>query len=127
MQICRYADVSDGIKNEIKAINEGEENNYGKDYMKIKFSFNDDLPLNKPLKFHAVTIIIRSVFEEGGKRYRQVFQMTLGMNYKNTTIRKKQCFRRNDTNKTSLSKEYELFHYWYFKDVGFKFELLFWI
>ena len=73
MQICRYADVSDGIKNEIKAINEGEENNYGKDYMKIKFSFNDDLPLNKPLKFHAMTIIIRSVFEEGGKRYRQVF------------------------------------------------------
>ena len=73
MQICRYADVSDGIKNEIKAINEGEENNYGKDYMKIKFSFNDDLPLNKPLKFHAMTIIIRSVFEEGGKLYLQAF------------------------------------------------------
>ena len=73
MQICRYADVSDGIKNEIKAINEGEENNHGKDYMKIKFSFNDDLPLNKPLKFHAMTIIIRSVFEEGGKFYSQGF------------------------------------------------------
>ena len=27
-----------------------------------------------------------------------------------------------DTNKTSASKEYMLFHYWYFKDVGFKFE-----
>ena len=25
-------------------------------------------------------------------------------------------------NKTSLSKEYMLCHYWYFKDVGFKFE-----
>ena len=28
-----------------------------------------------------------------------------------------------DTNKTSLSKECMLCHYWYFKDVGFKFEL----
>ena len=27
-----------------------------------------------------------------------------------------------DTNKTSASKECELCHYWYFKDVGFKFE-----
>ena len=65
----KYADVWDGIKNEIKAINGGEENNYGKDYMKIKFNSDDDLPLNKPLKFHAMTIIIRSVFEEGGKLY----------------------------------------------------------
>ena len=27
-----------------------------------------------------------------------------------------------DTNKTSASKECMLRHYWYFKDVGFKFE-----
>ena len=27
-----------------------------------------------------------------------------------------------DTNKTSLSKECMLSHYWYFRDVGFKFE-----
>ena len=65
----KYAHVWDGIKNKIKAINDGEENNYEKDYMKIKFNSDDDLPLNKPLKFHAMTIIIRSVFEEGGKLY----------------------------------------------------------
>ena len=41
--------------------------------MKIKFNSDDDLPLNKALKFHAMTIIIRSVFEEDGKRYPQVF------------------------------------------------------
>ena len=68
----KYADVWDGIKNEIKTINGGKENDYGKDYMKIKFNSDDDLPLNKPLKFHAMTIIIRSVFEEGGKLYLQV-------------------------------------------------------
>ena len=69
----KYADVWDGIKNEIKAINGGKENDYGKDYMKIKFNSDDDLPLNKPLKFHAMTIIIRSVFEWGGKLYPQAF------------------------------------------------------
>ena len=41
--------------------------------MKIKFNSDDDLPLNKPLKFHAMTIIIRSVFEEDGKLYAQIF------------------------------------------------------
>ena len=41
--------------------------------MKIKFNSDDDLPLKKPLRFRALTIIIRSVFEEDGKRYLQVF------------------------------------------------------
>ena len=41
--------------------------------MKIKFNSDDDLPLNKPLKFHNVAIIIRCAFEENGKLYPQVF------------------------------------------------------
>ena len=68
----KFADVWNGIKNKIKTINGGKENDYGKDYMKIKFNSDDDLPLNKPLKFHAMTIIIRSVFEDG-KLYPQLF------------------------------------------------------
>ena len=39
--------------------------------MKIKFNSDDDLPLNKQLKFHNMTI--RFVFEEDGKLYPQVF------------------------------------------------------
>ena len=57
----------------MKTINGGEKNDYGKDYIKIKFDSDDDLPLNESLKFHAMTIIIRSVFEEGGKLYLQFF------------------------------------------------------
>ena len=45
---------------------------YGKDFMKIKFNSDDDLPLSKPSKFHAMTMIIRSIFEEDGKLYPQV-------------------------------------------------------
>ena len=41
--------------------------------MKIKCNSDDDLPLNKPLEVHIMTIIIRSVFEEDGKLYPQVF------------------------------------------------------
>ena len=61
------------FKNEIKTINGGKENDYKKGYMKITYNSDDDLPLNKPLKFHAITIIIRSVFEEDGKLYLQIF------------------------------------------------------
>ena len=46
---------------------------YEKDYMEIKFNFDDDLPLNKPLKFDMMTTIISFVFEEDGKLYPQVF------------------------------------------------------
>ena len=70
--LIKYADDWDGIKDEIKAINGGEENDYGKDYMKLQFNSDDDLRLNKPLKFHAMTITIRSIFE-GGKLYPPVF------------------------------------------------------
>ena len=41
--------------------------------MKIKFNSDDDLPLNKLLKFRVMTIIIRSVINEDGKFYPQVF------------------------------------------------------
>ena len=62
----KYEDVWDGVK---KKINYTKENNYENDYMKIKFNSDDNLPLNKPLKFHNMTITIRSVFEEDGKLY----------------------------------------------------------
>ena len=65
--------VFNGIRDKIKAINDGKENDYENNYMKIKFNSDDDLPLNKPLKFRLVTITIRSVFKEDGKLYLQVF------------------------------------------------------
>ena len=63
-----------------------KENDYGKNYMKIKFNSEDYLPLNKPLKSHALSIIIRSVFQEGGKLYPQCFQTTLCIIYKNAAL-----------------------------------------
>ena len=54
--IKKYADVWNRIKNQIKAINGGKENDYVKHYMKIKFNSDDEFPLNEPLKFHAMAI-----------------------------------------------------------------------
>ena len=69
----KYNDVFNGIRDKIKEIN-SDECDYEKDYMKIKFNSDDNLPLNNSLKFHNITITIRSVFEEAGKLYPQVFQ-----------------------------------------------------
>ena len=68
----KYNDVFNGIRDKIKEIN-SDEFDYEKDYIKIKFNSDNNLPLNKPLKFHNMTITIRPVFEEDGKRYRQIF------------------------------------------------------
>ena len=56
----KYNDFFDGIK--IEEIN-SDKCDYEKDYLKIKFNSDDDLPLNKPLKYKIYkTITIRSVF-----------------------------------------------------------------
>ena len=46
---------------------------YEKNYVRIRVDTDDDLPLNKQLKFPTLTIIIRCVFQEGEKLYPQVY------------------------------------------------------
>ena len=72
IKLKKNKDVWNGIKSKIKEINVSHWD-YEKDFMKIKFNSDDDLSLNKPLKFQAMNILIRSVFEEDGKLYPQVF------------------------------------------------------
>ena len=68
----KYNDVFNGIMGKIKEVS-NDECDYEKDYMKIKFNSDDDLPLNKSLNFHIMTITIRSVFEKDSKLCLQVF------------------------------------------------------
>ena len=69
----KYSEVWKGIKNQIVKINNGLGGEYDKAYMKIKFDSDDDLPLNKAMKFYDLTVIIRSIFEKDGKYYTQIF------------------------------------------------------
>ena len=61
----KYEEVFSEILSEIKIINGGKELFYEKNYARIGVNTDDDLPLNKPLKFPTLTIIIRCVFQEG--------------------------------------------------------------
>ena len=63
----------DEIEYHIQTINASKSGEYEKDYMRIKFNSDDNLPLNKIVKLHMLTIIVRSVFREDGKYYPQVF------------------------------------------------------
>ena len=71
--LIKYVKVWIGIKDQIKKINNDSVGEYDKDYMKIKFDSDDNLPSNKVLKFDVLTTIIRNVFEKDGKYYPQLF------------------------------------------------------
>ena len=66
-------EVLSWIKSFIEKINNKKSGEYEKDYMKIKFDFDDKLPLNKQLKFLSVTVVINYIFEDDGKYYPQAF------------------------------------------------------
>ena len=65
--------IWDGIKNKTETINGGKKSEYDKDFMKITFNADDNLPLNKPLKLHLLTIIVSCIYEEDGKFYGQLY------------------------------------------------------
>ena len=89
----------------------GNECNYEKDYLKNRFNSDDNLPLNKQLKFHNMIVTIRSVSEEDGKLYPQVF---LDDTLYELKIKKMIEYKRIDisegidVNKTNLSKECDI-------------------
>ena len=68
----RYDDVFNGIMGKIRKLDD-DWLEYAKDYTKIKFNSDDNLPLNKPLQFYNMTVTIRCVFSEDNKLYPQVF------------------------------------------------------
>ena len=70
--VKKYNYVFNGIMSKIREIDD-DGLKYSKDYMKIRFSSDDNLALNKPLKFYNMTVTIRCVFSEDNKLYPQVF------------------------------------------------------
>ena len=70
--LIKYIKLQDKIKILIKTIHGGEAGDYGKDFMKIKFNSDDNLPLNEILNLYNMTIVITSVFHKDVKYYSQV-------------------------------------------------------
>ena len=65
----KYEEVFSGIRSEIETLNDGKKLFYGKDYAKIGVRTDDNLALNKQLKFPTFIIIIGCVFKKSGKLY----------------------------------------------------------
>ena len=63
--IGKYQVVFSGIKSEIETINNGEKNVLWKKCAGIGVNTDDDVPLDKQLKFSLLTIIIRCIFQKG--------------------------------------------------------------
>ena len=62
----KYEDVWFGIRSEIKTLNGGKEFFFEKYYARIGINTDDNLPLNKQLKFPTPTIIIiKCVLQNG--------------------------------------------------------------
>ena len=69
----KYEEVWSRIRSEIKTLNGGKKLFYEKCYARIGININDDLPLNKQLKFPTLTIIIRCVLQKGEKLCPQIY------------------------------------------------------
>ena len=69
----KYEEVFSGIRSEIKMLNGGKEQFYGKNYVKIRVNTDNNILLNKKLKFPSLAIIIRCAFEESGRLYPQIY------------------------------------------------------
>ena len=68
----KYSDVFNRIMGKIREIDDTWLE-YSKDYMKIRFTSDNNFPLSKTLKFYNMTVTIRCVFSEDNKFYPQVF------------------------------------------------------
>ena len=97
---------------------------YDDKYMKINFNLNDNLPL-KPLELQNIIIVVRFVFHEDNKCYRQVFiffyiNVSVIYKFQNMT---ELIFLKEYVSKTIALCECIISHYQYFLEMNFKFQL----
>ena len=71
--IDKYEEVFSAIKLQIETINGGEKMYYEKNYTRIVVNTNDDITLNKQIKFPTLIVIIRCVFQKGKELYPQIY------------------------------------------------------
>ena len=46
---------------------------YDKDYVKLKFNSDDDIPLNKVFYFPTIIVVVRNIFKKDSKCYPHIF------------------------------------------------------
>ena len=70
--INKFNEVWESIKDQILKIN-GSVKEYDKDYKRIRFNSDVALPLDTPIKFHALTVATKCIIEKDGKYYPEIY------------------------------------------------------
>ena len=70
--IQNYEEMQSKIRDLIRSINKNSDV-FDEKHMKIKFDWDDDLPLNKTIEIRIATIVVRAIFYENNIYYPQVF------------------------------------------------------
>ena len=66
-----FDDMFNFISNKINKIDGDDKNVYG--YMKLNFNYDVDLPLDKLIKFHTLTIIVACAIRKANKFYPEIY------------------------------------------------------
>ena len=67
-----YTELWDEIRYQIKMIRDKKPIEYGRDFMRIKFESDDDLPLGKILRITVCITSLGSAFQENNSYYQEV-------------------------------------------------------
>ena len=81
-----YTEVFDEIKEQIELITGDKIFRYGKNFMRIKFKTDDDLPYNKMINIPAFAIIVCSIFKENINYCPQVLLHDCFHKYENVNL-----------------------------------------
>ena len=66
-----FDDIFNFISNKINKIDGDDKNVYG--YIRLKFNSDVDLPLDKLIKFHTLTVIVACVIRTANKLYSEIY------------------------------------------------------
>ena len=77
-----YTELWDEIKEQIELITGDKVTKYSKDFMKIRFKTNDDLPLNKIINILVCVVIASSIFKEDNEYTHKFYHMIVFMSMK---------------------------------------------
>ena len=86
IMLKNYTEIWSKIKEQIELITGDKVIKYSKNFIKIRFQTNDDLPLNEIINIPVCVVIVSSIFKEDGKYYPQVLLMIIFMNKKKILI-----------------------------------------
>ena len=83
-----YKKIWEETKKQIEVINDDKPIEYRKDFMKIKFESDDNLPLSKTFNVLDMIIVAASVLEKMVNIIHKFFYMNARISYKNLTVQK---------------------------------------